>query len=403
VEPLAPAARADTPWIEAARPLSSLWKRRDTGWALALWLLVTLRIELGAFALFSLHLRPMGPIGGQWSNLILTGPKPWSDLIAPWQRWDALWYQEIAEHGYHAGNDTIHFEPLFPLLSRIVSIPLFGNVPLAALVVSSLAFLVAMGLLYRLGQLDVGPVTAGLAVLLVAFFPTGFFLLAPFTESLFLALSLAAIWYARQGRPWAAGLAAALASLTRTLGVFLVLPLAYEYLRQRRETGKQLGLDALAAGLPVLALVGLLTYWRLIVGEHRSALAVAADWGNRVAPPWDVLAASWGLIQRTGDVVEVTNLLCLVGACVLALAALRWLPLIYGTYAVPYLAFLAIHEWGGSALQSDNRYILVLFPCFLMLALWLARRPWLAASWLVMSLLFQALLLDHFLHYGWVA
>src|SRR5687767_8468695 len=74
---------------------------------------------------------------------------------------------------------------------------------------------------------------ARLTVLLVALFPTGFFLLAPYPEALFLALTVASLYLARQGRWWLAGLAGLLAALTRFQGAFLALPLAYEYLRQR--------------------------------------------------------------------------------------------------------------------------------------------------------------------------
>jgi len=93
-------------------------------WPLALWLLITLRVALGLVAVLSIHLQPVTMIGGDWLNLIIRSGRPWSDLLSTWQRWDALWYQQIAEHGYHAGDGTSAFYPLYPLLVRIVSLPL---------------------------------------------------------------------------------------------------------------------------------------------------------------------------------------------------------------------------------------------------------------------------------------
>ena len=60
-------------------------------------------------------------------------------------------------------------------------------------------------------------------------------------------------------------------------------------------------------------------------------------------------------------------------------------------------------EHHGRPPAGALRYTLVLFPCFVVLGLWLARRPWLAAGWLVVSGLLEALLLVYFVHWGVVA
>lgn len=372
-------------------------------WKLALWLLITFRIGLGLVAVFSLRLLPVTFLGGQHLEEIIHGNDAWTLSLSAWQRMDAVWYQLIAERGYHAGDNTVHFEPLYPLLSHIVSLPLAGHVVIAQLLVASAAFVVAMWLLYKVARLDVDHHTAQLTVLLTVFFPVGFFLLAPYTETLYLSLTLAAFWFARQGRPWVAGLLGLGAALTRTVGIFMIMPLAFVYLRNRDEEGKGPGWGLLAATLPAVGLAFTVEYQHLVVGEHRSVFEVGAQWGDRIVPVWHAIPDAWSHIVTTGDPVEILNLMLLLGFAALAVLAVRRLPLMYALYTLPYLALLFDRESAVSPLESVSRYLLVLFPCFLMLALWLKRRPGLAAACLLGGLVLQVVLLDYWVHFGFVA
>lgn len=375
----------------------------DDGWRLALTLLLTLRVALESTGALGLRLQPVTGVGGDWLNLVIRGGQPWSQLLSMWQRWDALWYQQIAEHGYHAADNTIAFYPLYPLLARAVSVPLGNHVVWAELVVSSVMFAVAMWLLYKVARLDVDCTPATLAVLLTALFPVGFFLLAPYTESLFLALSLGAFWYARRRRPWLAGLVGLAASLTRAQGVLLALPLAFESIAERRRLGKHPGLDLIAAALPVVGFFAVDAYDVLAVRAPRVGLAVLAAWGYQVVPPWAALRASFLHITSRGDPIEALNLICLLGFGVLALLVGARLPFSYVLYVWPSLAVLATREAAFSPLISVSRYTLVLFPCFVVLATLLARRPWLAMGWLLTSVFLQATLWQYWIHFGFVA
>ncbi|GAC1429435.1 MAG: hypothetical protein NVSMB65_02780 [Chloroflexota bacterium] len=376
--------------------------QRDPAWQLALWLLGTLRLSLALCGVVAARLQrpPVKP----GAMVLIQGDTLGAQLLSVWQRWDARWYQQLAEHGYHAGDRSVAFSPLYPLLSRDVSLLLGGNVVLAQLVVTSAAFSVAMALLYHMARRDAGPVAARLAVLLTAFFPSGFFLLAPYTESLFLALTLAALWYARRGRPWAAGCAGLAATLTHTPGVLLVPALAFAYVSRRREQGRSaLGWALPAAALPALGVVAFTLYERLLIGAPRTDLSIQAAWGYRVVPPWQLLAASWTFIARTGHPVEALNLACLVGCTLLAIGATRRLPPVYAFYVWPYLALLWTRQMHTSPLMSDSRLTLVLFPCMIMLALWLSRHPWLAAGWLIVGGLLQAVLFQYYVQWVFVA
>jgi hypothetical protein len=353
---------------------------------------------------------------------------PLAGILAPWQRYDALWYEHIARSGYDV-PDATQFFPLFPMLSRGASWLLGGNVVLAGLVVSSIAFVVAMWLLQKLVRRETDSVAAlgiespsttqghirasRLVVLLIALFPTGFFLLAPYTESLFLALTVAAIWFARTGRPWGAGIAGFLASLARAQGVFLVLPLAYEYARQRglfrwlsRRGGNPPGPDVLGSVLPLAGFLLWAQYQRDVIGVQ--AFDAVKGWGYQIVPPWDALNASWMLIRSGGNNsirgdIEAFNLVCLLVFAALAIVGARRLPLSYSLYAWPSLALLFARETAVSPLAGASRYVLVIFPCFIVMAGWLLRRPMLAAGWLLVSAALLLIMFTFWVRWGFVA
>ena len=401
-----------------------------SGWRVALVLLAVLEMALALAGAAAGLVGGHEPFAGNWENLIIQGGGPAEQFLSHWQRWDALWYQHIAQSGYQAGNGSTAFFPLYPMLSRALSVVLAGNVVLAELVLSGVAFAGAMWLLWKVvaretsGATSLTPATAAwpgramtlplLTVLLVALFPSGFFLLGPFTESLFLLLTLAAFWLSRTGRPWAAGLVGFFASLTRTQGILLALPLAYEQLRQRdsfrwalRRGGRRPDLALLASAGPVLGLLVFVAFQAIVLRQSWTGLNTQEAWGYQLATPWQAISASVQYIDTVPNTnsayVEVLNLVCLLSFTVLTVAGARRLPLAYTLYALPSLGVLLFRQMYFSPLMSVSRLVLVVFPCFMVGAMWLAPRPKLAAAWLGVSLLLQLALFQYFVRWGFVA
>jgi hypothetical protein len=364
---------------------------------------VVLRVCFEIVGLLSLRLQPLTVEGGDWLNLVIPGDDVPHQALSLWQRWDALWYQQIAEHGYKAGNGTATFFPLYPLLSRLASLILGNHMVLGELLISTVAYAVALPLLYRLARLDMRRRAALVCLALVIAFPVAFFLLAPFTESLYLVLTVAAFWLARTGRPWAAGLAGFAAALTRLQGAILTLPLCFLYLQRRSETGKGSAWEVVSGALPGLGAVLVILYFRRVIGERQTGLAAQARWGYQMVAPWQAISASWHEITRYSDAVELLNLLCLLGFAALAVWVTLRLPLAYSLYVWPYLAILFFRQMSFSPLMSVSRYVLVLFPCFLVAAPILARRLPLAAALIAVMYGVQIALFVAWVHFTFVA
>jgi Mannosyltransferase (PIG-V) len=206
-------------------------------------------------------------------------------LLDVWGRWDAEHYLSIAAQGYH-GNDVAFF-PLYPFAIHVLG-ALVGDHLIAGLLISNLAFFAALGYLYALAKLEFGEHAAAFhAIFYIAIFPTAIFFSAVYTESLFLLLTVASVYYARRGNYITAGVFGALASMTRVEGVLTALPLAYEVWRgwvERRGTTLARGIVGLA--LVPAGLFAYMFYLYALQGDPMAFSHVQATWNRYLAPPW---------------------------------------------------------------------------------------------------------------------
>jgi hypothetical protein len=196
-----------------------------------------------------------------------------SELVNLPVRWDAGWYLSIARNGYMwtprdvGRQQNVAFFPALPMAMRVVG-RIFGASGIAyiygGVVISLVAFLWALMLLYQLARDDLGEPAAAGAVLLLASYPFSVFHGAVYTESLFLLAALGAVLEFRHNRWGHAILWGLLAGLTRPNGCLLALTLATlaltGYLARRRTGSRRVFLagELAAIGAPVL---GAAIYW----------------------------------------------------------------------------------------------------------------------------------------------
>ncbi|MEA2497706.1 MAG: hypothetical protein QOH26_111, partial [Actinomycetota bacterium] len=161
---------------------------------------ISVRVGLFLLGLLAVALLPANdaPSVPGWNPSDLT--PGWHNLFTAWERWDALWFLRIATDGYAAADGSAAFFPLYPLLVRGLSTVLGGHPLAAALIVSNLSYAGGLIVVYLLTAHEWTRDTARRTVLYMALFPTAFFFVAPYSESLFLFLSVSCLYAARRER-----------------------------------------------------------------------------------------------------------------------------------------------------------------------------------------------------------
>jgi hypothetical protein len=337
-----------------------------------------LRIGLSLLALAGVALLPgLDPVDVPGWPAHPTTPG-WHNLVTSWERFDALWFLRIATAGYVDGDGSAAFFPLYPLTIRAVS-PLMGGHPLAAaFLVSNAAALGAMVALYFLTASEFDETVARRTVLYLAVFPTSFFLLAPYSESLFLVLVLVSLWAARRSRWWLAGAAAALAAATRNLGVLLVLPLVVEAVHQSRERRRSPVMPLVASVGAMVGLAAYLGYWEVVSGDALAPIHQQATWLREFSFPWvSVLRATdvaFAFVGVYPGGYHLMDWLLVTPALVAAVwVALRTRPL-YGVYTWAGLLAPLSFIFEPRPYMSLPRFLLPLFPILWTGAVWAGRR-----------------------------
>ncbi|MGH2662040.1 MAG: mannosyltransferase family protein [Actinomycetota bacterium] len=337
-----------------------------------------LRIGLSLLALAGVALLPgLDPVDVPGWPAHPTTPG-WHNLVTSWERFDALWFLRIATAGYVDGDGSAAFFPLYPLTIRAVS-PLMGGHPLAAaFLVSNASALGAMVALYFLTASEFDETVARRTVLYLAVFPTSFFLLAPYSESLFLVLVLVSLWAARRSRWWLAGAAAALAATTRNLGVLLVLPLVVEAVHQSRERRRSPVMPLVASVGAMVGLAAYLGYWEVVSGDALAPIHQQATWLREFSFPWvSVLRATdvaFAFVGVYPGGYHLMDWLLVTPALVAAVwVALRTRPL-YGVYTWAGLLAPLSFIFEPRPYMSLPRFLLPLFPILWAGAVWAGRR-----------------------------
>jgi len=314
----------------------------------------------------------------------------------PLANFDGVHYLEIAKNGY---TNNMRFMPLYPLLIRVVSsfIPFVPSYWIGAFI--SLFFLIG-SLLYLIKLLhsDYLNNQSRIIILSLLVFPTSFFFLSVYSESLFLFLAVSSLYYARKRKWMLAALLGFFSSLTRIVGFLIVVPLLIEFFSQK-SVKKNHHLIALLLVPLGTALYALYNYVRwgnpLLFIQAHSQLSNGRSSTSLIFFPQTLYryfkiltTVSVSLWEWKMALVEV------LAFCFAAIGVyILWKLKVRLSYIIYTLVSLLVPASTGT-FTGLPRYIIVLFPLFIIFSA--LKNRVILISILILSFILQILLFLYF-------
>lgn len=308
-------------------------------------------------------------LGGTITNYLL------SPEIFSWANFDGEHYMSIAIFGYK--NLEQAFFPVYPKLIYFLSKPFYQSffnsllfADLIGLLISHLSFLIALVVLWDLLRIDFSRKVAFLTLLSLLSFPTSFFFGSVYTESIFLLLTILSFYFARKKKWFLCGFFGLIASATRVFGILLLPALLLEIWQERTSFKKAFWILLIPLGLlsymyyQFVTVGDFLAFYHLqqIIGEqHQAGITLLPQIYFRYLKILFSFPISNSLYQTI--LLEF-----LVGIIFFVLPIYGFFKGLRYSYVFFALASFIIPTLQGS-FSSMPRYVIVLFPSFIVMAL----------------------------------
>ena len=310
-----------------------------------------------------------------------------------WQGWlhyDGAWYADLATRGYWYIPDqqsSVAFFPAYPLTMRALG-NVIDNVHIAGILITIASGAGALVAFHQWCRDRLTPQAALTAMACLALYPYAYYLYgAVYGDALFVLCALLAFLAFERDHMVLAGIAGAVATGTRFVGLAVVVGLVVGVLERRevisRGDGWRLRFDwrRLRPGnagvlLSVGGLVGFMGYLWHRFDDPLLFQSIQATWGQesgwRTWLKQDFVMAlvreprmfySWGLL------IQATLFALVLLTIPLVVRRFGWR---YGAYLV---VLAAIPGFGSQDFQGMGRYLIGAFPAFAILGSALADRP----------------------------
>lgn len=186
----------------------------------------------------------------------IKGKKNFFSINDIWLYGDSKIITDLASGWYKLGDySTAGIMPLFPYLQKLLGQVMQGSYFLAGIVLSILSLIFAAYYLYQLLRLDYDDTVIRNSFKFFLFFPFIFVMFLAVPDSLFLCLSMSALYYMRKANWLPVSISIFLSVLCDIRGVFLILPVIYESFRTKHQIPDKI-LTVLSAPLGLLAVTG---------------------------------------------------------------------------------------------------------------------------------------------------
>lgn len=256
--------------------------------------------------------------------------------------WDSEWYLRIALFGYFKPS-LYAFSPGYPISIYILNLAV-SNVSFSAALCSLIFGVAWIPLFQAIAEHYMLSSMALRCALIAAIYPYVFvFTTVAYSESLFLFASIASWYFYLKDKVLYASLLAALATITRTVGILIVLPMFFDLLRRRE--WKHL----LYTFVSPTALFSWFYYCYINTGDWLAPITAQMNWG------WTPWIIEWITNRFAAGIALIILTFILISYC-------RRVDWFLTTYTISYFFVILF-----ASVASMSRFLSFVFPLWIML------------------------------------
>ena len=308
----------------------------------------------------------------------------WAKFLRQLEMWDGTNYFRIADGGYGSlligGEPTmLVFFPLQAWVARALNI-IFHNTRVSLLMTSALAYSGGCAMLYTLVAKDYGKWTAGRAAAYISLFPFSFFFGSMMAEGILFFTMTLTLYFIREHKWIAAGIAGAFAAMSRIVGILMIVPAAVEFIEHynlfgllKRKKFKAFMALVLKRGMWLLVMfagigVYLLLNYHYTGNPFKFLEYQKTIWTHESCYFGTGIANVFGGL-RGSDMTRLISIVLpfaviLLGTAVLLPYGIRRNRTMYTALALVYMAVICSVTW----VPSGPRYTTCAVPLFILLA-----------------------------------
>lgn len=304
-----------------------------------------------------------------------------SPYLFSWANFDGEHYLSIAIFGYKHLEQA--FFPVYPMLISFFARPdqynllsSLVNSTLTGLIISNVSFVLALIFLFELIKIDFPKKIAYLSIALLLLFPTSFYFGAVYNESLFLLLSVLSFYSARKGNWVLAGIFGMIASSTRVFGIILLPALLIEAWQQKASFSKAYWLLLIALGIGAY-----MWYLQATIGDSIAFYNAQTLVGEQHQKGIITLPQVYFRYIKMLATTNIQNPIYQTIVLEFIVGLIFFFLPIYGYFKKIRLGYLVFAMFGflipsvQGSFSSAPRYVIVLFPSFIVAALFVSKLP----------------------------
>lgn len=306
-------------------------------------------------------------------------------------RWDSGHFLGIAENGYRFEFQYAFF-PLFPLLinafSNIFNIPfIFSGV-----LVNFSSTILIIFFLYKLLEKEFKKEIAIKSVVAFLLFPASFFLLTPYSESVFILFVILSSLFLQRKKYLFVSIFVILACLTRLAGVALIPAVLLEVYLIKKKTKDMYFLLLLPLGLLIYV-----SYLYINTGHPFYFLEAEKYWKRDLTIPGAGIVITIEEFIKTQEFQKLIDLLFTIFGIGLVLRSIKFLKPSFAMYGVISLLLPLFTP----TLSSMPRFLLPIFPIFILIGL--IKNKYIYTIYIFISTILMVYFAATFFSGGWVA